>query len=287
MEWTKLEDVTWWVEQIARGRNGEVFDGPGFLRPYHFTMLGCEAHRRGINRMIIPDHLIGYAARMQLWQSIGLDTPDIAQARNPGGKFHPLTPIVSECSAQDLADAINEVFVASGTLDPATLNAINTALSEIFSNCFFHANTNHEICGLACAQVWPAARRAQVAVADIGIGVRASLAGNPTYLDRLEHENANELATELGVTSKPYPVGPHSGYGLAIARQLMERHSGNFLLFSSDEAFRATPHGSEGRKLLTPWDGAIVILEWDTALPLDIGAVYATWPSDGDSDALI
>jgi hypothetical protein len=176
------------------------------------------------------------------------------------------------------------MFRASGTKDQKTLSAIGISLSEIFGNCFFHAEAGTEICGLACAQAWPAARLAQVAVADIGIGVRASLNANPQYRGRLATENANAIATELGVTSKP--AGPHSGYGLAVARQLMEKHAGNFMLLSGNEGFRATSRAAWARELQAGWNGTIVVLEWCTDRPFDIGAVYGSWPSDGDSDDL-
>lgn len=120
-----------------------------------------------------------------------------------------------------------------------------------------------------------------MAVADIGMGVRASLGGNPAYSERLKTENSLEVATELGVTGKP--AGPHAGYGLAISRQLMAKHNGNLLIASGDEGLRVAGHRSEARKLRTPWEGTIVIMEWDTRQPLDIGKVYADWPK-GDPD---
>jgi anti-sigma regulatory factor (Ser/Thr protein kinase) len=284
MEWTTLEDVEWWIEQIANSKPGVEFQGPDFLRPYHFAVLANQVHRLGATEVTVPEALQGYASRMRLWQSVGLEPPTKVNERNPGGRFHPLSPIVSETTAQNIASEILAVFRGAGTYDKATLNAIDTALSEIFSNCFFHAEAGREICGLACAQSWPHALLAQVVVADVGIGIRGSLRRNPEHHERLEKENAAELATELGVTSKPAPGGAHSGYGLTVARQLMEKHGGNFLLLSSNEGFRATEHGSQARELRVSWQGTIVGVEWRTDRPFDIGAVYGDWPKDGDSD---
>jgi anti-sigma regulatory factor (Ser/Thr protein kinase) len=286
---TTLEDVAWWIAQLEMGRTQQgEFDGPAFLRPHHFVVLACEVHRRRATAVTIPQPLQGYAARMRLWQSIGLTCPMQVNERNPGGRFRPLTPISSEATAQALADDITEVFNVCGTEDKKTLGAINVTLSEIFSNCFFHAEAcdgEARICGLACAQSWPHEQLAQVAVADIGIGIRASLGANPAYVSRLAQENANAVATELGVTGKPQ--GRHSGYGLALARQLMEKHDGNLLIVSGTEAFRATAHGVEMKQLSSPWAGTIVVLEWDMARPFDILSVYSEWPSDEESDELI
>jgi anti-sigma regulatory factor (Ser/Thr protein kinase) len=284
VEWTTLEDVEWWVEQVMNSKPGVEFHGPAFLRPYHFAVLANQVHRQGATHVTVPEAFQGYASRMRLWQSVGLEPPTKVDERNPGGRFHPLSPVVSETTAQNVASEILAIFRGAGTSDKDTLNAIDTALSEIFSNCFFHAEVGREICGLACAQSWPHARLAQVVIADIGIGIRNSLGANPVYSERLKTENAAELATELGVTSKPAPGGAHSGYGLAIARQLMEKHGGNLLLLSGNDGFRATQHGSEARELQVPWRGTIVALEWRTDRPLDIGAVYGAWPKDGDED---
>lgn len=281
MERTKLQDLEWWVSQLVRGRSEEAFDGPSFLRPYHFTTLANEVLRQDASGVTIPPQLQGYAARMRLWQAIGLPCPAEVKERNPGGKFHPLSPITSEHTATELSFDILKVFEACGTTDQLTLNAIGITLSEIFGNCFFHSGIEGKICGLACAQSWPAANLAQVAVADIGVGVRSSLGGNPAYVERLKSEHSLELATQLGVTGKP--AGAHAGYGLAIARQLMANHKGNLLIASGDEGLRVAGHRSSARRLQTPWEGTIVVIEWDTSKPLDIGKVYASWPK-GDSD---
>jgi anti-sigma regulatory factor (Ser/Thr protein kinase) len=285
MDETTLDDLVWWDGQLLAAGTGEEFGGPQFLRPHHFVALACSVHRCGATALTIPEHLHSYAARMQLWQCIGLPPPTKVNERNPGGKFHPLSRITSEASAQALADEMLAVFRASGTTDASTLNALSGALSEIFSNCFFHAEANAPLCGLACAQTWPAHNLAQVAVADIGIGIRASLSANTSYTARLEAENACAMATELFVTSKPPPVGRHSGYGLTLAKQLMERHGGNFLVMSEAEGFRATQHGSQDRTLPTARRGTIVVMEWDTRNPMDVLNVYRTWPKDGEDDA--
>jgi hypothetical protein len=63
----------------------------------------------------------------------------------------------------------------------------------------------------------------------------------------------------------------------------MASHDGNLLIVSGDEALRGAGHKSAARKLQTPWEGTIVVIDWDTGRPLDIGKVYASWPI-GDSD---
>ena len=172
MDETTLKDVEAWLAGVAQGEREEAFTGPSFFRPYHFTVLANAVHRAGANRIRIPSQLEGYAARMHLWQAIGLPPPRDVNERNPGGRFFPLSPITSEQSADECAREMREVFRTCGTRDGDTLDAIYIMLTEILGNCFFHSEAQ-DICGLACAQTWPARNLAQVSVADIGIGIRA------------------------------------------------------------------------------------------------------------------
>jgi hypothetical protein len=176
------------------------------------------------------------------------------------------------------------VFRRCGTHDKDTLDAIGITLIEILGNCFFHSSSGSGIYGLACAQSWPAASLAQVAVVDGGIGIRTSLGNNPALAGRLAAENALDLATEYGVTGKP--EGKHSGYGLTLARQLMEKHDGHFLLISGREAVHTDGRTVKREDLQSPWQGTIVILEWPIDRALDIGTVYKSWPASDDKDEL-
>ena len=276
MQFTSINDVSWWVQQVGVGtESGRDFQGPRFLRPVHFAVLAGSAHRRG-RAINVPSQLEGYAARMRLWQAIGLTPPKRVTERDPEGRFHPLAPITSEADADELAGEVCGVFRASGTTDARALNAIDIVLNEIIGNCYFHATDVPGIRGLACAQSWPKGNLAQVAIADTGMGIRATLARNPANAARLAVPgSAIELATEYGVTGNP--VG-HSGYGLTLARQLLEIHKGNLVVISGTEAFCAGDHPPILQRLPAPWGGTIVVLEWRTNRPLDVTPVYRGWP---------
>jgi anti-sigma regulatory factor (Ser/Thr protein kinase) len=280
VRFTTVRDITWWIDQVASGDDGSEFDGPTFLRPFHFAVLAGDVHRKEHADINVPERLRGYAARMHLWQAIDLECPLAVTERDPEGKFHPLTAIRSEDDADVVADAIREVFRASGTRSRKTLNSIHIVLSEIAGNCFHHASEEPGIRGLVCAQTWPKGKLAQVVVADIGVGIRASLYRNPENHARLANSNAIKLATEYGVTGNPQG---HSGYGLTLARELMEMHGGNFVVVSGDEAFRAGEHRARAQDLPHGWQGTIVVLEWKTDRPLNTTAVYRSWPdSEGE-----
>jgi anti-sigma regulatory factor (Ser/Thr protein kinase) len=280
VRFTSIDDVTWWIDQVASGDTSPRFDGPTFLRPFHFAVLAGHVHRRGARELHVPTRLEVYASRMHLWQAIDLACPRSVRERDPAGRFHPLTPIRVEDDADAVAEAIRAIFSASGTTDPATLRAIEIVISEIAGNCFHHASNRPGIRGLVCAQTWPNGNLAQLVMADVGVGIRTSLARNPENHPRLATSNAPQLATEYGVTGNP--VG-HSGYGLTLARQLMERHGGNLVVVSGKEAFCAAAHGANVRDLPRGWQGTIVVIEWKPNRPLDVTPIYRSWPdSEGE-----
>jgi hypothetical protein len=276
---TQIDSVVDWYATLDGAALGGEFSGPRFLRPYHFALLATAALRRGAQHVGVPQSLEGYAARMRLWQSIGFDAPARVNERNPGGRFHPLTPITSEESAEACADAVKSVFKSGGTRDRRTLDSVGIMLSEIFGNCHFHSSAAGGIRGLACAQTWPAGDLAQVAVADTGIGIRSSLSANPNLADELERCNATELATRLGVTGKP--MGQHSGYGLTVARELMEQARGRLIVLSGSEGFLASESGHRSMNLRCNVAGTVVIMEWRLSTPLDTRQVYGGWPDAG------
>ncbi len=128
---------------------------------------------------------------------------------------------------------------------------------------------------------------AQIAICDSGIGIRVSLSDNVEYLVELAKRNACEYATEYSITSKP--GRGHSGYGLTLARDLMEQGKNTIFVVSHDEYFYSSGGKSGKGQMPLALEGTLVILEWDTRVPLDLRQVYDAWPlpegmSDDDFD---
>src|SRR3546814_14318315 len=93
------------------------------------------------------------------------------------------------------------------------------------------ARTDDGLHGFVCAQTWYRDSRAQVAIADSGIGIRSSLTESLDLAKRLAKQNACELATEYGISSK---LGRgHAGYGLTLARDLAQQTPGSMLFVQS------------------------------------------------------
>src|SRR3546814_20050556 len=106
---------------------------------------------------------------------------------------------------------------SSGCSDDTREN-LYIMLAELLGNCHHHARPDDGLHGLACAQTWYRDSRAQVAIADSGIGIRSSLTESLALAKRLAKQNAFELATEYRISSN---LGRgDAGSGLNHSREL-------------------------------------------------------------------
>ncbi|KGX06681.1 histidine kinase-, DNA gyrase B-, and HSP90-like ATPase family protein [Burkholderia pseudomallei] len=233
------------------------------------------AMRRNGGNIKLPDSLTRYAARMKLWESIDRPPPVDVSAYNPAGRFHPIEPLIDQNTVDDTSDSLVEIFRRAGIAEGA-VDSARTAVMELLGNCFAHAETNSGLHGLACAQYWANGDMAQIAICDSGVGIRYSLTQNDALLSDLVRENACELATKYSITGKP--GRGHSGYGLTLARDLMERSNGTIFVVSHEEYFYSSQGVIEAGHLGVPLQGTLVILEWNTKTPLNLAEVYRAWP---------
>ncbi|RZF29954.1 ATP-binding protein [Paraburkholderia sp. UYCP14C] len=275
MQSTTIEEVATWITNVDQLVQSGKCKCPGFFRPHHFLVLAMELKRNGATEIALPQTLTRYAARMRLWQAINIQPPIVVTEYNASGKFHPIEALIDQNAVDDTSAALVEIFRRGGIGD-GPVDGAKTVVQELLGNCFAHAETDNGLHGLACAQFWPKGNMAQVAICDSGIGIRLSLAQNVEYLAELVQRNACEYATEYSVTSKRGKG--HSGYGLTLAKDLMEQGRNTIFVVSHDEYFYSSG-GVRGRgHLPTPLKGTMVILEWDTTVPLNLRQVYDAWP---------
>lgn len=278
MRQTSLIDVADWIAELEIAASGNPYSDPRFLKPFHFAMLAATCQRLGnVEQIVWEGPLVRFATRMQLWNVLGLKPPIQVRKNAHAGRFLPLTALQDPEAVHEYSDQLCAIAANQGKVSEETSQSLFVALTEILHNCFAHAAVIPNCKGMTCALTWPRGNLVQIAVVDPGIGIRASLSENDSLTSRLQRQNACELATELNVTGKP-SLG-HSGYGLTVAKQLMAQNGGNFILVSGTEAYRCEENREIRRDLPPPgWQGTIVVLEWRTDRPLDIGAVYESWP---------
>lgn len=275
MKGTSHEDLEHWIGQLRQLERTKHCDAPRFIKPFHLVTLAHILREKKAANLKVPPKLSSYANTMNLWGALKMDPPDNIGFRQPSGRYHPLELLESRHMVDPLSDHLVELF-AKGNVDSTTLNALGIMFRELIDNCYSHTNVADNVYGAACAQVWVMGGKAQIAIADSGTGIRNSLAQNALLTERLTQENACELATEYGVTSKP-GMG-HSGYGLTVARRLLEQNKGTLFVRSLNEGFIVMGNKSKAFPMLPFWYGTLIIIEWDLENKMNIGEIYGKFP---------
>lgn len=286
MQCTTASDIENWLVQLQVLQLEKRCDGPKFVKPFHLATLAHTLRRDKATQLNLPEKIGGYADTMNLWGALEIESPFGPKDRRSPGRYHPIELLKDEASIDTAAEALVALFKPVCS-NEQTLDAVQTMLRELIGNCFAHSDVTDGMYGVICAQVWAGGRKAQITLADSGIGIRASLTQNPLLRDRLDLENGCELATEYGVTSKP--GRGHSGYGLALARRLLEQNNGTLYVRSGSEAFYLSSNVVQNFDTETHYDGTLLVIEWDLDEQMDISAVYASFPlpegmSDDDFD---
>jgi anti-sigma regulatory factor (Ser/Thr protein kinase) len=286
MQSTTHGDVERWLNDLELLRTTHACAGPKFVKPFQLATLAHMLRQQNPGSLTLPEKIAPYADTMNLWGALGIQSPFTVKNRSAPGRYHPITLLQDErtidVTANDLAVLFKSVCGNARTID-----GVQTMMRELIGNCYAHSEAKDGVYGVICAQVWNGGRKAQICLADTGIGIRGSLGQNDSLADRLRAENCCALATEYGVTSKPGKG--HQGYGLAVARGLLEQNRGLLYVRSGYEGFCLS--AGVGRNFAAPlqWNGTLLVIEWNLDEPMDIGQVYRGFPlpegmSDDDFD---
>lgn len=190
---------------------------------------------------------------------LGADATNAEWPAAPGG-----------CQAFSSRDAI---FRASAALRhhlqlPADgigpLPAIGNMAEEISRNVLQHARAGE---GVAAATLDDSGRQFELAVADCGIGIRASLQRNSAYSDLDDDLDALHVAISPQVTGEE---GSSGGMGLFLARMLAKQNGGRLILRSGDARLEVDGDRRAGRRDLTPLPGTLVVLRGFTDQPFNL-----------------
>jgi len=268
-----LNHVNGWLEALRVGAHTGRLSCPTFLKPYHLVTLALMLKRENARWLELSEEIETYALRMGLWAAAGI-TPPYEMTENPTqNKFLPVAPLENSADILSVAKNLTQL-VYQHNLGLEAFASVETMLMELIENTYKHARVQNKLHGLVCAQSWPKGNLAQIVFADTGIGIKSSLQENPLLQDLLSQANACQLACQLGVTSKP---NAHSGYGLALTKDLMRQSAGSMIVISNNEGFYL--QGNQEKPFHAPaWQGTLIILEWPIQQALDVGAVYANWP---------
>lgn len=171
-----------------------------------------------------------YLARMNFHRLLAADDAPEYFVRRPAQQFLPLFAFGNRDEAEAVSKDLTRV--ASNALKDPSLSrpAVLLATMELAQNVLDHAHSPTG--GHAVAQLGRAQAEFEVAFADTGVGILASLRANPKYTDLHSHLSALRTALEPGATADP----KSSGMYLALLKQAVCANGGSFVLRSGTAA---------------------------------------------------
>lgn len=175
----------------------------------------------------------------------------------------------------DVVDTIRRAC----TIDDTAAGALATCLDELFENVVHHSRSDAP--AVAVAQAWPKRRLLEIAIADSGRGIPASLRSSDAYAELSgEDVGAVEAAFRFGVTSNP---DFNAGMGLALARHLVRGNGGTVGIRSGFAAVtRGRAEVAQGRGVRFP--GTLVALDVRMDRPFDLSRAYADMDEERGSN---
>lgn len=195
-----------------------------------------------------------YAARMRLFQHLGIDYDPAVREHEEAGRFLPLTQV------QDRQQLTSVIANISALLhldtEPDALAAVQYCVSELLRNVLEHSGSPEGAFVCAHRYVGKGPKRVTIAVSDCGRGIASHLANN--FPEALESDRiALGLAMRPGVTGAMrglYGTPENAGAGLFITRSIAKGTGGYFLLMSGQAAYRLYRTNNPGEQIRLYFD---------------------------------
>ncbi len=151
-----------------------------------------------------------FEAMRRLIRFDGIQPEDVISESEPERPMVPCRYFETESEIEQIANQMEEDFESVLPGRGSILGTCHTAFSELATNVIYHAESKG---GYVLAQKYEFASgsRVEIAVADCGIGIRASLQKNQKYTHIASDTDAIELAIGEGVSSLE---DRYRGYGL-------------------------------------------------------------------------
>jgi len=238
------------VRETERGRQLDL-TALRWLDPLH--LVGVATHallaQRAGSRLLLtglPENQAYYAARMHLGRIIELfggehDLPEVNE-RNLHGSLLEIHPLRSPRDVERLSEL---VYLRVAEHNEAAARALHLAIGEVGSNVCQHARS----IGFMAAQTLAERGVLRFAVADAGVGLRATLAPLGAADD--------QQAVQLALSGERRRREPGRGYGLPSTVRIITELQGELLLASGLAASRVSPAGSMERQLDVAFTGTI------------------------------
>lgn len=196
-----------------------------------------SAQGKNIEALNLSNHT-RYAARMRLFEHLGVDYHPEQVEHEEAGRFLPITRVVNRQQVGPVIGDISALLHLED--DPESLAAVQYCVSELLRNVLEHSGASNGAFVCAHRYTEKAPHRVSIAVADCGQGIAAHL--GRAYPDAMRSDTvALGLAMRPGVTGAqpgPYGTSDNAGAGLFITRCIAKGTGGYFCLISGRAAFR-------------------------------------------------
>lgn len=198
-----------------------------------------------------------YAARMLLFDHLGIDYDAGITAHEEAGRFLPVTQVTNRAALSGVIGYISALLHMES--DPDGLAAVQYCVSELIRNVLEHSGSPDGafICAHRFTKKKP--HRVTIAVADCGQGIAR-------HLGRAHPEALKEDAVALGLAMRPgvtgaipglYGTTDNAGAGLFITRSIAKGTGGYFFFYSGKAAYRLRRTNSAVKQIvlyLDPFD---------------------------------
>lgn len=203
-----------------------------------------------------------YMQRMDFFTLCGIDIEEKFNRHKSRARFVEISKITGSTDTATLSTQIADCLAPDEKeeVEPersGCYDSIEYSVSELINNVKQHSCSY----GFIGAQVYPETDTVQIAISDIGIGIRQSFidTGSPYYNQVTTDQAAIELALQPKVSSKmhgQYLVGGaiNAGVGLSLLNKLTELVVGDFIVISGNSCY----HNGKWITLSYPYKGTFV-----------------------------
>ena len=216
-----------------------------------------------------------YAGHMGFFKAFGLNFGKSPGEASGSSSYIPLTLYKTEDILRsaakkgiEIGDEVESISKKLSKLlchneEGPLFDTLAYSIREIMRNVVEHSQSARF--GI-CAQFWPTKNKAEVAILDKGIGVKASLSHNP-HIDASDDKRALNYALMPAVSGKAFKgsrvkqKGPwaNSGFGLYMTNRIC-RNGGNFFICSGETGMLLTKKSEAKRYFPCDLQGTVVRL---------------------------
>ena len=185
-----------------------------------------ECHRRGKKckyKNPEDEDLNGFLTRVGFHKHFGLDdvsTPRIDAIQDGAVQLRKTRGLDSM-----LIETLIEILDFHLKISPGVKGFLQMSLIETMTNVVDHSGVQDYF---VCCWNYPEKKQIRLCIADLGIGIRASLRKSEQYRSLTNHYEAIILSTEAGVSSRP----ERAGMGLSSIKKFLHVNKGQMCIIS-------------------------------------------------------